>query len=189
MADQIPTYPDAVAEGEGTIASTLLKSTLLDEICAIRGGRAPLEDIWATVLGGQVSAEQLRVLSYYLHLTRGWPIDGLVDFVIGNSGNIKALISRPRWHLPLSSTAPEELRNLIARLKPVDPGRTLCRLGGPHDGGYLVPDDFEGMGHSFSPGVGPSIDFDLDVARRGLQVHFADGSVPGLPASHPNYTF
>ena len=42
---------------------------------------------------------------------------------------------------------------LLTRLYPYDSGHTLLRLGPNGDGGYLVPDDLDGITHCFSPGV------------------------------------
>lgn len=166
-----------------------MRQLLEQEIVAVRSGHAPNEKIWTAVFQSSVSADQLRILSYHLHLTRSWPLDTLAGLILERRNDLKAQLSTPSWQLPLQSTRTEDLRRLVTRLKPVDPGRPLIRLGGCHDGGYLVPDDFVGMAHSFSPGVGDDIRFDVDVAARGLQVHFADGSVPHLPTPHPNYTF
>jgi hypothetical protein len=65
----------------------------------------------------------------------------------------------------------------------------MIRLGGSEDGSYEVPDDLLGITHCFSPGVGPSSAFELDLAKRGIQVFMADASVDGPAARHPNFRF
>lgn len=71
----------------------------------------------------------------------------------------------------------------------VDPGIPLVRIGPAGDGGYLVPDDLDGIVECFSPGVAGEIGFDLSLAERGLRVHMIDASVEGLPAEHPGIDF
>ena len=47
-----------------------------------------------------------------------------------------------------------ELRNFIKKLSPVAVGHDLIRIGRDGDGGYLVPDDLEGISVCFSAGYG-----------------------------------
>jgi hypothetical protein len=65
----------------------------------------------------------------------------------------------------------------------------MIRLGGSEDGSYALPDDLCGITHCFSPGVGPSSAFELDVAKLGMQVFMADASVARPAARHPNFHF
>lgn len=53
----------------------------------------------------------------------------------------------------------------------------LLRIGGPADGGYLVPDDLDGIAACFSPGVGDSVAFESDLLARGIPSHLADHTV------------
>jgi len=59
----------------------------------------------------------------------------------------------------------------------------LIRLGEKNDGGYLLPDDMEGISACFSPGVAESSGFENDMAKRGITSFLADYSVEG-PAIH-----
>lgn len=65
----------------------------------------------------------------------------------------------------------------------------VLRIGGSGDGSYFIPDDLDGVTHCFSPGVGPSSKFELDLAQRGIQVMMADASVQGPAAKHANFSF
>ena len=56
-------------------------------------------------------------------------------------------------------TSPERIQALIDRLKPVTTRRSLIRIGADSDGGYLIPDDLQGISICFSPGVGPTAAF------------------------------
>jgi len=81
------------------------------------------------------------------------------------------------------------LRDLIARLRPVPCGHDLIRIGGDRDGGYLVPDDLEGVEACFSPGVGRVASFEEDLFRRGIPSHMIDGSVDEPPFLGPGSSF
>jgi hypothetical protein len=54
-------------------------------------------------------------------------------------------------------------------------------LGGQFDGGYLVPDDLEGLAACYSPGVDVTADFERQLLDRGIGSHLADASVDGPP--------
>jgi hypothetical protein len=71
----------------------------------------------------------------------------------------------------------DELQSLLRLLRPIDSGIELIRLGPEGDGGYLLPNDLEGIQHAFSPGVSTESGFEADLASRGLQVYLADYSV------------
>ncbi len=92
------------------------------------------------------------------------------------------------WHsaprTPLAS-----LRGLLQALRPLDPGIELVRIGPEHDGGYLVPDDLDGIRHVFSPGVSNESGFEAALADRGMQVFLADHSVDAPAVSHPRFVF
>jgi len=86
-------------------------------------------------------------------------------------------------------THPRELHELIRRLHPLDTGPELIRLGPEGDGGYLLPDDLDGIEYCFSPGVSTESGFELALAGRGLNVYLADFSVDGPAEPHPNFVF
>ncbi|MFM7264392.1 MAG: FkbM family methyltransferase [Cyanobium sp.] len=78
---------------------------------------------------------------------------------------------------------------MIQQLKPVDTGVELIRLGPRGDGGYLLPDDLNGIAACFSPGVHTQIAFDTDIANRGVRVHLADASVTAPEGMTTNMSF
>lgn len=82
-----------------------------------------------------------------------------------------------------------DVQDLINLLKPLDCGRELVRIGADHDGGYLLPDDFEGIEFCFSPGVGPVAEFENHLATLGIKSFMADYSVDTLPVIRPEFTF
>lgn len=93
----------------------------------------------------------------------------------------------PSLLLPVSEL-PMMMR-LIRRVQPRQTEHALIRIGPTHDGGYLIPDDLDGIGSCFSPGVNNQIEFDLALARRGIRVHMADASVATPDGMVSNMTF
>ena len=74
-----------------------------------------------------------------------------------------------------------QLKSLIKAIRPVHTKYPLVRVGGQNDGGYLIPDDLEGIKTCFSPGVDVIANFEKDLACRGIYSHLADASVDGAP--------
>jgi hypothetical protein len=70
----------------------------------------------------------------------------------------------------------EEIRQLIRTLRPVDCGKPLIRIGGDGAGGYLLPDDLEGIEYCFSPGVSTVADFESHLATLHIKSFLADYS-------------
>jgi hypothetical protein len=83
----------------------------------------------------------------------------------------------------MSERVRKDVIALMRRIRPVATEHALIRLGPLGDGGYLVPDDLDGVDACFSPGVGLVSGFESDCAERGMQVFLADASVDG-PATH-----
>ena len=80
-------------------------------------------------------------------------------------------------------TAVLSVHEFVQSLVPHDLGIPLIRVGGEKDGGYLLPDDLEGLQMCFSPGVGDSASFETAMLARGVRSCLADYSVDGPPAS------
>ena len=75
------------------------------------------------------------------------------------------------------------VRHLLRRLHPFQTDKELIRIGGEGDGGYLVPDDLDGVVACFSPGVGAVASFEAALVARGIPCYLADGFVAGPPIS------
>jgi hypothetical protein len=61
---------------------------------------------------------------------------------------------------------------------------------GPHtDGGYLIPDDLEGIEYCFSPGVDVSSSFENQLADRNIKSFLADYSVEAPSIIRPEFVF
>ena len=90
-----------------------------------------------------------------------------------------------------TGSSKKALRRFIERLHPQTTNIPLIRMGGGQDGGYLLPDDLDGIAALFSPGVDQNSAFEADALGRGMVVHLADASVEepasgiaGLPGVH-----
>jgi hypothetical protein len=81
------------------------------------------------------------------------------------------------------------LRVVLAGLRPVETEHALIRLGAAHDGGYLVPDDLDGIAAVFSPGVDTTAEFERDCIARGMKSFQADGSIARSPLTDPANDF
>jgi hypothetical protein len=82
-----------------------------------------------------------------------------------------------------------EVLRLIGKLRPRGCGRPLLRLGAEMDGGYLLPDDLEGIRYCFSPGVSDIALFESQLADRGIHSFLADYSVDRPPVCRPEIVF
>ena len=61
-----------------------------------------------------------------------------------------------------------DVLRLIERLQPQNCGKEMIRIGGDFDGGYLVPNDLEGIQYCFSPGVSNKSSFEDHLADLGI---------------------
>lgn len=102
---------------------------------------------------------------------------------------IKKLGRTVGLYISRATTERELLERIVFKFKAIDGGIALIRLGGDYDGGYLVPDDLEGIKYSFSPGVSVIANFELDCLKRGIISFLADYSVDMPPVNLPGCHF
>lgn len=82
----------------------------------------------------------------------------------------------------LSFTEHQRARVLSELLRPCSiTGHSLVRIGSANDGGYVALDDLENVQGVLSGGAGDNVDFEVEMADRGLPVHVYDHTVDGLP--------
>lgn len=74
-------------------------------------------------------------------------------------GWIERILFRAGFVVSRASTR-REIAETIGLLKPHSCAKPLIRVGAPTDGGYLLPDDLEGVTALFSPGVGTNWSFE-----------------------------
>ncbi len=115
-------------------------------------------------------------------------IPGLHDWSVPAAGVRDWGFVAPGFNVT-SQTVPEDLMELIRKLRPQNCGMDLIRIGGAGDGGYLVPDDLDGIEYCFSPGVNTISDFENQLADRGIKSFLADYSVDAPPILRPELTF
>lgn len=109
---------------------------------------------------------------------------GAVGLEVAREGAMKTAYQSANY------TPKPELEALIASFRPRATGHTLRRFGGDGDGAYLLPDDLEGIGACFSPGVSSVADFEDQLAREhGIRSHMADASVAAPPLDNPKFDF
>jgi hypothetical protein len=78
---------------------------------------------------------------------------------------------------------------LINHMKPIKSAQPLKRFGPKGDGGYLAPDDFDGVSACFSPGVSDVAGFELEFANKGITCFLIDASVEKAPIEHEHIHF
>lgn len=88
-------------------------------------------------------------------------------------------------------TEKDKVLNLIRKIHPVKTKYDLIRLGPEGDGGYLLPNDIEGIESCFSPGVDQISDFEIDCLEKGMNIYLADKSVnkPNFNLPKDRYDF
>ena len=76
------------------------------------------------------------------------------------------------------STNPNKIEKFINLFKSMQKNVDLIRIGGPNDGGYLVPKYIDDVKYCFSPGVGSSIEFEKDLYDKfKIKSFLADASI------------
>lgn len=101
---------------------------------------------------------------------------------------LKKLLKSFGFHLA-DQTQISELKKLLKKLHPINTDIELVRIGGDSDGGYLLPNDLEGIEALFSPGVGELSLFEEHCAKLGMDVFMADNSVDGPAISNKKFNF
>lgn len=88
-------------------------------------------------------------------------------------------------------TPKEDVIAFIKKLRPYNTGIKLIRMGSKKDGGYLVPDDIEGIAACFSPGVNTVSEFEMHCHEKKMKIYLADKSVdkPRLNLKQDEYHF
>ena len=87
------------------------------------------------------------------------------------------------------TTEPKLLTQFFDAIKPISTNHSLIRIGGESDGGYLIPNDLDGITACFSPGVSDVADFEYDLASKGIQCFLADYSVDAPPIHNKLFHF
>ncbi|SLN10456.1 hypothetical protein ROG8370_00164 [Roseovarius gaetbuli] len=93
-------------------------------------------------------------------------------------------------HIRQAAAKRSDVEELISDFRAAYTPTRLVRIGGDGDGGYMMPDDFDGITHCFSPGVSITADFEDHIARDyGIKSFLADASVDNPPMDNPLFEF
>jgi glycosyltransferase involved in cell wall biosynthesis len=123
-----------------------------------------------------------RAASQLAELTVGIRIDGAVAQTVS-----PATISA---HPPPRRVQQRDLLDVLSVIAPLEmQNGKKVRLGGPQDGGYVVPDAALTCDAVLSIGVGGDVSFDLALADHGARVLQFDHTVAQSPTPHGNFTF
>ncbi len=78
----------------------------------------------------------------------------------------------------------------LSLLVPFDlPRERKVRIGEPGDGSYVMVDRLRASQPVMSFGVGPSVEFETEMAERGHSVFMFDHTIDSLPATHPRFAW
>ena len=83
----------------------------------------------------------------------------------------------------------DSIQRFIRRAYPILTEHELVKVGSDGDGGYLIPNDLDGIEACFSPGVGNTSDFECELAERNIKCFLADFSVEKPPAESAAFHF
>jgi hypothetical protein len=87
------------------------------------------------------------------------------------------------------STNAQTLVNFFKLIRPKKTNFELIRFGGESDGGYLIPDDLEGVKNCFSPGVSLESFFEDELSKLGIKSYMADYSVERPEIENDRFDF
>ena len=68
-------------------------------------------------------------------------------------------------------------------------GNGFLRVGQLNDGGYVMWDDFDGVRVAYSVGIERDVSWDIDMAKRGIQVYQYDHTIDSPPEICSNFHF
>ncbi len=68
-------------------------------------------------------------------------------------------------------------------------GKNFVRLGDPHDGGYVMVDNFKTAGVAYSFGINDDVSWDWDMVSRGYDIFMYDPTIAALPKNHERFHF
>jgi hypothetical protein len=71
----------------------------------------------------------------------------------------------------------DKVENFLKKIKIIDSGHELIRIGANTDGGYLLPDILDQVEYCFSPGVANSVTFEDHLLKYNIKSFLADGTV------------
>jgi hypothetical protein len=77
----------------------------------------------------------------------------------------------------LNKNQKKQIDHFLKKIKIIDSGYKLIRIGGNNDGGYLIPNILNQIEFCFSPGVGSTSSFEDHLLNFNIKSYLADGTV------------
>jgi hypothetical protein len=82
-----------------------------------------------------------------------------------------------KFHLMLNKEQKKKIKYFLKKIKIIDSGYKLIRIGNKNDGGYLMPDILSQIKFCFSPGVGKITKFEDGLVSYKIKSFLCDGAV------------
>ena len=105
---------------------------------------------------------------------------------------LNRFLSLFRLHInfyPSADEIREQLKEFFTLIRPESQLKEFIRIGSDNDGGYLVPNDLEGIKYCYSPGVSNNSDFEDQLSTYGIECFLADYSVDAPAKDNPLFLF
>ena len=84
----------------------------------------------------------------------------------------------------------ERVRRRFPVMDVDSPDLRYVRVGRPHDGGYVMVDDFSDTKTIYSCGINDDVSWDLDMTTRSeADIYMYDHTIDGLPQDHVKFHF
>jgi hypothetical protein len=80
-------------------------------------------------------------------------------------------------NLKLGRFNQDKVKSFLKKIKIIDSGHELIRIGENTDGGYLLPNILDRIQYCFSPGVGNSTTFEDHLLKYNIKSFLVDGTV------------
>lgn len=104
----------------------------------------------------------------------------LISIFVNSISIARTALSSLGLHME-GSVSRELISDFVTAIRPIDTEYELIRVGSPADGGYLIPNDLEGVKWLFSPGVSDNWSFEAALLEKGLVAFLCDGSITNAP--------
>lgn len=110
----------------------------------------------------------------------------IVSYLSRRSYNESVLVSNDIQLMPDDAFLQEVRRSLHIHLAV---GHNLIRVGGEHDGGYIMLDDFRRGGIAYSFGICDDVSWDASMADAGFEIYMYDHTIESLPEQKDKFHF
>lgn len=122
------------------------------------------------------------------HIDAVADLRGLVERFVGSAEYLQRPTTGSTIDGFVYNDMPGEQQRVLEILKMLEPvtieGARKLRVGGSGDGGYVMLDDFAGVTAAYSLGINDDVSWDLDIAKRSIEVFQYDHTIEALPARH-----